>query len=457
MPKNVSRRRFVTAAAAFGATVASAASGQERKVNAAFSTNFKAPEKCFMDQYYDGMLQIVRDIRATQIGNIAKAMETAYELQRKGGKIYSHVLTGHLAMFTGSPDLPGQPYILPQRVDRRTKEDFAVMKKGDFLLTNSAGSARQGRERDAFVVGIANNYVQTAKTPPGFLRTESKENFEDYCNLTIDSHVPYYNGLVSAPQLPQFRIIPSSGNAMALIYWAMTGSLANLMGTKGKGSSVEPAGKYLDLALDRLQMIGTDRPKVDNVASKWADLVLGRKARLLVYGQPQQVEPYDGTRNMFVNEAYIVASGSMIAGQYEREAGTMKKHDILLIGGFTSDNADEIKVARHGKNVGAYTVSFCPFATDGDSSGVRLFKETDDAFNTYADESEGVLAIPGFPNKVSPLTGFTGNMALWLLTAQWTDHMARRGEFPYFWQGYHEAGGQAYDQAVKPIYDVRGY
>jgi hypothetical protein len=280
---------------------------------------------------------------------------------------------------------------------------------------------------------------------------------EDVCDMVVDSQVPWYNGLVNAPQLPQFRPIPSSGTVMALIYWAMTASLANLVGTKGKGKSAEPVEKYLDLAIDRFRMIGTDRPKIDRVTEKWADLVLGEKARFLVYGHPQQVEPYEGTKNMFVNEAYIVASGTMIADLYDLRAKEMKKNDILLIGGFTSDNADEIKVARHGKSVGAYTVAFCPFATDGDASGLRLFKEVDDAFNTYSDESEGVIAVPGFPKKVSPLTGVTGNMVHWLLMAQWTDHMARRGEFPYFWQGYHETGGSTYGKMVKPYFDQRGY
>jgi len=456
MRKKVSRRGFVAGAAAFGAAMASAASGQEQKVDTAFAANFKAPEKCFMDQYYDGMLQIAKEIRDTQVGTIAKAMEKAYELKQKGGKIYSHMLTGHLAMMTGSPDQPGQPYILPQRVDRKTKEDMAEMKKGDFLLTNGGGG-QAARDKGVYVVGITNNYVLTAKTPDGFLRGENRVKMEDSCDMVVDGCVPYYNGLVNAPQLPQFRPIPSSGTAMALIYWAMTGSLANLMGSKGKGSSAEPAEKYLDLAIERFQMIGTDRPKVDWVAEKWADLVLGEKARLLVYGHPQQVAPYDGCTNMFVNESYIVASGTMIAGQYEREANSMKRNDILLIGAFTSDNADEIRVARHGKSAGAYTVAFTPYATDGNSSGARLFKEVDDAFNTYSEESEGVLAIPGFPKKVSPLTGVTGNMVHWLLMAQWTDHMARRGEFPYFWQGYHEANGSAYGKAVKPFYDKRGY
>ncbi|MHB9027157.1 MAG: twin-arginine translocation signal domain-containing protein [Candidatus Latescibacterota bacterium] len=456
MQRKVSRRNFVAGAAAFGAAMASAASGQQQAVNVAFSSKFQAPDKSFMDQYYDGMLEIVKEIRSTQVGNIAKTMEKAYELKQKGGKIYCHILTGHLAMFTGSPDQPGQPNVLPNRVDRKTREDVAAMKKGDFLLTNGGGG-QAARDKGAFVAGITNNYVLTAKTPEGFLRSENTVKFEDTCDLAIDGCVPYYNGLVNAPQLPQFRPIPSSGNAMNLIYWASTASLANLIGTKGKGSSTEPVEKYLDLAIERMQMIGTDRPKVDWVAEKWADLVLGEKARFLVYGHPQQVATYGGTRNIFTNEAYIVASGTMIADLYELKANEMRRNDILLIGALNSDNADEIRVAHHGKSTGAYTVAFCPYATDGDSSGTRLFKEVDDAFNTYCDESEGVIAVPGFPKKVSSLTGFTGNVVHWLLMAQWTEHMARRGEFPYFYQGFHERQGQAYDAAAKPYFEKRGY
>jgi uncharacterized phosphosugar-binding protein len=458
MKKKVSRRTFIGGAATAGAGAALALNGaaQEKKTDVSFNKDFKAPDKCFMDQYYEGMLKIAQDIRQTQVGNISKAMEKAYELKQKNGRIYSHVLLGHLIMFTGSPDLPGQPYILPQRVDRQQKEDFDAMKKGDFLLTNGIASIPEAREKGVYVVGITNNYVANAKTAPGGL-TKMDVKMEDVCDMVVDSQMPWYNGLVNAPQLPQFRPIPSSGTTMALIYWAMTASLANLIGTKGKGSSSQPVEKYLDLAIDRFQMIGSDRPKIDSVTEKWADLVLGNKARFLVYGHPQQVEPYEGTKNMFVNEAYIVASGTIIADLYDLRANVMKKNDILLIGGFTSDNADEIRVARHGKSVGANTVAFCPFATDGDSSGLRLFKEVDDAFNTYSDESEGVIAVPGFPKKVSPLTGVTGNMVHWLLMAQWTDHMARRGEFPYFWQGFHETGAPEYDKMVKPLFDKRGY
>jgi hypothetical protein len=91
------------------------------------------------------------------------------------------------------------------------------------------------------------------------------------------------------------------------------------------------------------------------------------------------------------------------------------------------------------------------------TSGARLFKEVDAAFHTCCDERAGVIEVDGFPEKVSPLTGLTGNLVHWMLTAQWADHMARRGEMPYFWQGMHETGGMEYDEMVRPYFLKRGY
>ena len=113
-------------------------------------------------------------------------------------------------------------------------------------------------------------------------------------------------------------------------------------------------------------------------------------------------------------------------------------------------------MARHARSVGAYTVAFCPYGTEGDTSGLQLFKEVDDAFNTYCDERAGVIAVMGFKEKVSPFTCVTGNLVHWMLTAQWADHMARRGEMPYFRLGAHHDGG-AYNNAIAPLCVKRGY
>jgi len=419
------------------------------------------PEKQFMDQYYDGIIDIVTGIRASQVDAIAGAMEKAYELKQKGGTLYSHVVYGHFTRFAGSSDRPGQPWILPQSVNHPTPEEFDGMKEGDFLITSAVNENTMAvRDRGVYVVGVTNNYFRFRRTPPGGLRPDRmKLSLEEMTGHIIDSQVPWNNGLIAAPQVPNFRLCPSTGIASMLVYWSCTASLATLIGTKGRGSSAAPVRRYLDMAEERFRMIGADRPKIDRVAEMWADRVLGRKARLLVYGHPQNVNTYGPTssNNMFVNDAVICASSSMIAEPYTVAAGTLTPDDIVLIGAFTSDNTDEITVARHARNMGALTTAFCPYATDGDSSGARLFKEVDIAFNSYSDESAGVIEAEGFPEKVSPLSGVTGNLIHWMLTAQWADHMARRGEMPYFWQGYHENGGKEYDDMVHPYFLERGY
>ena len=88
---------------------------------------------------------------------------------------------------------------------------------------------------------------------------------------------------------------------------------------------------------------------------------------------------------------------------------------------------------------------------------MHLFKEVDSAFNNYSDESEGVLEIKGYDKKICPLTGLTGNAIHWMLMAAWTDHMARRGEMPYYYQGFHERDGSEYDKLAEPIFLKRGY
>lgn len=423
------------------------------------------PYKPFMDQYYDEILNIISGIRDTQVEKIAEAMEKAYELKAKGGTIYSNVVFGHYAAFAGCRDIPGQPWVLPQYYSL-LGEPFRAMKKGDFLLTNivnmdmktgwneESDDWKKAHDRGVFIAGITNNYFKCFRTPPGAYYPRRMElSLEEISNLIIDSYVPWDNGLVSAPHHPQFKICPSTGIAQLAVYWACTASLANLIGTKGKGSSAAPAKKLLDLTLERFQMIGSDRPKIDRVAEKWADLVLGRGARLFVYGEPFTAE--EGlSGNMFVADAVGAANGSMIAREY---SGAVRADDIVLIGSVRSREPGELDVARAARGKKAYTVAFCPFSTDGDSSGPRLFKEVDDAFTTYCDEKAGVIAIEGFSGKVCPIAGLAGNLVHWMLTAQWADHMARRGEMPYFWQGMHETGGMEYDTMVRPYFEKRGY
>jgi len=458
MSTRFSRRGFLAGTSVLGAAAAGGLAGTGKA--AAYPgmvINRTGDWKPFMDQYYDGALRIVRGVRDTQIGAIARAMAKAFELKEKGGAVTSELVFGHYASFAGSRERPGQPWVLPQLEIGAKDEVFDAMKPGDFLITHITSEARKNaRERGVYVVGVTNNYYPFYKTPPDGLRPGNMAlpTIEEQSDMVIDSQVPWDNGLVDAPQIPQFKLCPSSGLAANAVYWPCTALLCTLIGSKGKDTSTEPARVWLDLLCERFKLVGTDRPKFDAVAGKWADFVLGKGSQFMVYGEPFATS---GKRkgNPFVSDAVGAASGSMIGQRYNAE--TLKKDDIVLICSMRSRQEQELAVAREAKAKGAYVAAICPYETDGDASGVRLYKEVDDAFNTYSPESEGVLTVKGFDKTVCPTAGLTGLLVHWMLMAAWTDHMARRGEMPYYWQGFHESGGGDYDNAVRPYFMKRGY
>lgn len=443
------RRGFIGGALALAAG-AGQTRGAMRSPAALAATADRQP---FMDQYYDGIIRIAEGIRDTQIGAICAAMTEAWERYRNGGTLLSQVVFGHFAMYAGSAACPGQPNILPQGDIQGTDATYGVLKPGDFLLTDIVDDKLADlRARGIYIAGVTNNYFRFNRTPPGFLRPERMEiALEDVSDIVIDSQVPWYNGLVNAPEITEFRICPSTGIAQYLVYWSCTAALAALMGSKGKADPSEPVRRYLDLALDRFALIGADRPKVDRVAADMAGAIV-RGARFMAYG-----EPFLGpgrTGNMFVSEVTGAASGPMFGLGY---SSNVRENDIVLIGSVRTREPGEMEVARAARAAGARTYAFCPFTERGDASGERLFKEVDTAFDTWCDEPGGVLEIAGFDEPVCPLTGLTGNLVLWLLLAQTTDHIARRGEMPYYWMGFHENGGQEYDVRVRPYFQARGY
>jgi len=464
---NITRRGFISLSALFAGSAALAQNvTTESHEWPGFTSDTTPHEKPFMDQYYDGMQAISNGIRDTQIDKIAEAMENAYKCMRNGGKIYSNHIYGHTPKSALNKNRPGQPWLLPSPGNSFfKKEDYDKLKKNDFVLTfrNSFDKGEQeARDRGVYIAGVTNSYFRFYKTPPDGLTPERMENcFEDYSNIVIDSQVPWENGLVSSPRL-HFKFCPSTTTASLLVYWACTASLANLIATKGNGSPTEPAKKYMENACARFEMIGTDRPKVDYITEKWAGMVLGKKSRILIYGHPQETGDATSDRrgNMFTDEATGAAASQAVTpyiSVVKNPQTDLRPVDIVIIGATSSDNADEIEVARQARKIGASTVSFGPFMTEGDNPSKRLYKEVNTAFNTYSPERAGFIDVSGYDEKICPLTGVTGNLVHWMLTAQWADHMARRGEMPYFRLGLNYDGGVYNRTIAVPYSKKRGY
>jgi len=166
--KKINRRRFLSGSAVLGAGAAVSLGkvpSVTAEVDVDFVTDFKKPVKLFVDQYYDGLMEIALGTREESVGTIAKAMEKAYECIQNGGNVHCRLQTGHFVMFAGSEDLRGQPNLLPNT--RMPRGSSPEMKKGDFYITNGGGSnLNQQRESGVYVVGLTCNYSKFAETPP---------------------------------------------------------------------------------------------------------------------------------------------------------------------------------------------------------------------------------------------------------------------------------------------------
>ncbi|GAB4085986.1 hypothetical protein GCM10028784_26160 [Myceligenerans cantabricum] len=418
--------------------------------------------------------RIGRHIRDTQIPGICEAMKVAYECQSAGGRIFSHVLVGHFAMFAASPGIPGQPSVLPQRADRNISADYDQMRPGDFLLTNGASLINpdkgtipdvgpdEARARGTYTVGLTCSYARFYKTPVGaFLPVKMTTSIEQICDRVIDSGCTWSCGVISTPAIPEFKIISSSGLSQFLVYWACTAALCQQISTQGADDGAGAARAYLDTALKSFERVREHEFElIDRVARAWTDRILlfaesAEHPRLLVYGHPQAGKPYEGTQNMFVNEAYETASGSMIMQPYDLYKTQLRPEDIVLIGAISPDDGDEIQVARYARQIGAMVVAFGPFDEHGGAGSLR--DHVDVAISTHSGDGAGVLDIPGFDGPVCPVSGLSGNLVLWLLTAQWTYHMVERNQTPHFWQNYWEVGANEYDDRALASFLERGY
>jgi len=444
MSENASRRRFIATSLLGSLGIISSPSLRATKAQA-----IDADAVPFFDQYYKGVMEILTGLRDTQTKLTEREMKTAYDRSKKGGTIYSQITAGHFPTLETALDRIGQPGVFAFLERGAKQEDYNKLSPNDMIITNTINLGNIGAmKRGIRVVGVTVNYYPFAKTPPGEgyqIEYEGKIlRIEDTVSVTIDSQIPWYNGLVHASQNPDFPVIPGGGLAQAAVYWMAAAEFAGLKANKGKSPDDGWALYYIEKCIERAQMVGLDRPKFITVCKQLSDLVL-KGAKWYVFG----------ANHALVSDACGVANGPMITRRYSAEQ--IKKGDIVLICAYTSNHPDEIAVARECRKKGAFVMATTPFSTDGDASGLRLYKEVDAAFNSYSPESWGVVPIKGLKQKACPTTGVIGDLILWLIVAQWTDIMAQRGEFPYFWKGFFMKNGREYNNSVLPYFKARGW
>lgn len=396
----------------------------------------------FGEEYYQNAVKLLREIR-DDAAIMAEVATRAADAIRAGNTVYANITTGHMPSYELLNDREGNPAQFEfTGADTCTPEQFAAMRAGDVLLTNHVSEAvRDARDAGVYVVVFTTCYVNNRDTPPGKVLPNPNDWVpEDVASRVIDSHIPWHQGLVRAPEIPEMEICPGSANGSCAIHWMITAEVAHSLAT-----DQSPTGtigrQYVELLLTRLADVHTqDLDHINEIA-----VVIAKR---IIDGGHYYVR----SRNEGIqSEASGVAQGLMMCNAFEpRPASEGGDKDVFLIAAVSANDPQDLAWAEEAKSNGNYLVGIGPSNNDG------LRDRCDVYFDNRCDEAAGVIPIPGQPDKVCPATGILNNIIMYVLTAQFVDEMCRRGAVPYFLMGAYR-DGSAYNSVMRPFCLERGY
>jgi uncharacterized phosphosugar-binding protein len=397
----------------------------------------------FGEAYYQRATQLLQKIRQ-DTAIMAEVAARCVDALRAGHKVYANITTGHMPGEELANDREGNPAPFEfSGADSCSPEQFEAMQEGDVLLTNQVGDpVLQARQVGVYVVVFTTAYVTHCDTPAGQVHPNPNNWMpEDVASRVVDSHIPWEQGLVHIPEVPEMAVFPGSGIGSCTIHWMITAEVSHALAT-GTTPDGQIGRQYADILLERLEQIHIqDIDQINEVAEKIAKRIIDGGYYFL------------RSRNGGVqSEANGVAQGLMLCNGFEpRPAAEGGDKDIFLIAAVSADDPQDLQWADEARANGNYIIGIGP--SDNDS----LRQRCDDYFDDRCGEKAGVIAIPGRDDQVCPATGILNNIIAYTLTAQFVDEMCRRGAVPYFYMGFYRLLGTDYNNVLRPFFAARGY
>ncbi len=396
----------------------------------------------FMDEYYEGTLKILGRLR-TEIEHVAELSARAADAIQRGRTVWTSMDTGHLPLHEHKANRRGNPGIL------KNHQNFEPLQKGDMVFTNDCKrSVLDARQRGVYVVCVTTNYQENEFRPVGFTdSTHSNPDgllLKDVSNDILHSHVPYQQGLVHAPEIPEMAVCPSSGTGMGALFWMINAAIAEKL-AEPDAAATKQSTAYLDALTYRVQQTGKDRGRIFEVAVEMALRILG--------GGRWFVESREFAG--FSSELLSVASGPRITNWGDWDAS--QQQNVLLVNAISPAFADEVRLAQEKRAEGALVIGIGPAILDGVRPAVRLIDVADFGFDNHSPESGGVISYSGAQGGICPTSGVVGNVIQQMICAQWLDEMVRRGAVPYFYMGGYQEGGAEYNSAMRLFFERQGF
>ena len=434
----LSRRNVLKTGAVLAAGTAGIGSGV-RYVDAADRAGSKYDWGHTMDfgeQYYVRIKKILENIIYNEIGKIGDISSRMADTLKKDGNVWYHAHEGHMCYHEFDMKNKGNPGIIKSHT-RQKDDDYANMKPGDVLVTNFVDEkVKAARDSGVHVVGVPVNYIDNEWSPRGFVQPNVNDwLLGDVSSEILQSYIPYTQGIVDCPEIPEMKLCPSSANSLSALFWMFQCEVANKLKNK-KAKAVDKSALFMDTVLGRLDDAFCLQKEYMFDHAPTAAKLIGNGGGYHVTSDHTGVQ----------SESNGVAMGPMMTNASER-----KKGDVHLLASIEPDSQKIVDEAKKAQEMGMFVVSIAP------GSSLQLRRYSDVFIDNLCPEGGGLLEIKGFDEKIGTIGGFMNNMLMWIFTAQFIDEMVRRGWIPWFWLGFYQTGGREYDTAVKPFFLKQGF
>lgn len=395
----------------------------------------------FMADYHQGTLEILAHL-GDELNHIAELASRAAEVVRAGGKLWTSMDLGHMPIYEQAAERRGSPRLL------RNHRDFDPLAKGDMVFTHRCNrEVLAARQRGVYVVCVTSNYQDNEFRPAGFTDLSHSNPdglmLKDVSNAILHSHVPYTQGLVRVPEIPEFTICPSSTTGSGAVHWLLNAEIASRLADPGAQETGKSA-EYLRVLTERVERVNGYADRIIETAAIMSDRVLagGRWFARSIEHPGFETE-------------FNVASGPRMVNWGDWQATT--ENNIMLISAISPAYPEEMELAGEKRAEGAYTIGIGPSSLDEHVPEERLIDTVDAGFDNFSPESGGVIEVLGREGTICPTSGIVGNVIQQMIIAQWAEEMIRRGSVPTFMRGIYQTGGREYNDAMQPVFERRGY
>jgi hypothetical protein len=268
-------------------------------------------------------------------------------------------------------------------------------------------------------------------------------------SVILQSYIPYTQGIVDCPQIPELKILPSSANSLFTIFWMFQCEVANKVKNRG-AQHVDKSKTVIDTILERIhEAYRLERDYMFDHAPAVANLI-GKGGHFHVTSDHPAVQ----------EESNRVANGPMMTNAFRRIVrfdgavmgeDDLRRGDVHLLATIEPDAKPVVDEAKKAKDIGMYVVAIGP------EQCLELRRYADVFIDNHCPEGYGLMSILGYDRKVGSIGSILNNTLMWIFTAQFIDEMVRRGWIPWFYLGYYQVGGREYDVAIKQFFDKQGF